>query len=337
MGGHGNGWWNSEQRESVRGVGIPTDLIAAMSYNMPGVHVFHTRLATAGGKKDDLCHPFPCGPDDDPWAQVLVHNGHWSDWWAYCDDSERSDTEAVASLVKKHGPAVLMNTQFLGAGMFAVINAEETLLIPRQPYKFTRGVLFDGGWFHSSEPCRTAFSYQSSLVVPAHKIWQVNPKTGLLNEVERDMPTLEDRRPARNAWTRYTGGGYWGKEEAGFASSLPGLRVGRQDQDETLYLACDCGVIERAEDGDDPRDFECTNCWLVTNGYEQYVKGDAEKYEEELNSGSEDDPFQNDFTHSSAVLSPYTGEIDEKALIERGIDPEAYGLPAATRTVNDGG
>jgi predicted glutamine amidotransferase len=45
----------------------------------------HFRLATAGGTRADLCHPFEIGPlancaPRGSGAKVMIHNGHWSRW-----------------------------------------------------------------------------------------------------------------------------------------------------------------------------------------------------------------------------------------------------------------
>lgn len=58
--------------------------------------LLHFRLATAGGIKVELCHPFEVGPKAASSAQgsgskVLIHNGHWYRWNDIFDLYKRED------------------------------------------------------------------------------------------------------------------------------------------------------------------------------------------------------------------------------------------------------
>lgn len=63
----------------------PEYLTKLINERMGYFRLVHFRLATVGGVKAELCHPFEVGPLANPsatgrGARVLIHNGHWSRW-----------------------------------------------------------------------------------------------------------------------------------------------------------------------------------------------------------------------------------------------------------------
>jgi hypothetical protein len=71
-GGHGNGVAIPDRKgkiKIIKGVNYSPCQAAKDSANAPWV-LFHTRLATSGGIKDEMCHPFSLGT----WG-ALAHNG----------------------------------------------------------------------------------------------------------------------------------------------------------------------------------------------------------------------------------------------------------------------
>lgn len=78
----------------------------------------HFRISTVGGKIAPLCHPFPVTPDcstalEGAAEKVLIHNGHWSEWWEVemrslqrgemLPDEPWSDTKAMAHMGSIYG------------------------------------------------------------------------------------------------------------------------------------------------------------------------------------------------------------------------------------------
>jgi hypothetical protein len=87
--------------------------------SIPMPYVFHARIATCGGVRPSLCHPFPIGNGGDALRLsgrskngVLFHNGHWSEWKRYMavkDTSTWSDSRLMAEIASEYGLDELMN------------------------------------------------------------------------------------------------------------------------------------------------------------------------------------------------------------------------------------
>ena len=63
----------------------PGHITRIINHHLGSPRLVHFRLATAGGRKEELCHPFEIGPLASCKAvgkasKVLIHNGHWSRW-----------------------------------------------------------------------------------------------------------------------------------------------------------------------------------------------------------------------------------------------------------------
>lgn len=81
-----------------------------------GPAIIHFRIASVGGVKADLCHPFPIThaaelQQHGSARRVIFHNGTWSDWRRYADHfsityprkEPVSDTRVAASIVARFG------------------------------------------------------------------------------------------------------------------------------------------------------------------------------------------------------------------------------------------
>lgn len=82
--------------------------------------IFHARLASSGGQKEELCQPFVFG------ETMTVHNGHWTDWkqaiWGLIanggikpGDGLINDSACAAALVGRVGRFAL---NFIETGVF---------------------------------------------------------------------------------------------------------------------------------------------------------------------------------------------------------------------------
>jgi len=107
---------------------------------LKGPVVIHFRIATVGGPKPELCHPFPvskaaAGKTYGHARSVLFHNGHWSDWLQFVEehgvelDGPISDTRVAAVASAMFGFSWLTNIP----NRFALLSAR-------------KGIRFIGDW-----------------------------------------------------------------------------------------------------------------------------------------------------------------------------------------------
>lgn len=96
----------------------------------------HFRLATSGGVRPELCHPFPLTKTADvrlrgTAPRVLIHNGVWSDWDLAADlmaplpAGPWSDTRLMARIIALHGDSWIR--RFVGeerVGRLATLDGE---------------------------------------------------------------------------------------------------------------------------------------------------------------------------------------------------------------------
>ncbi len=115
---HGSGiaWIQDKRVQWVKG--LTADSIADLLPILSGPVVIHFRIATAGGKRPELCHPFPISPTVPLKAygqagSVLFHNGHWHGWEEFLADegisfdSAVSDSRVIAAGVHRYGSKLL--------------------------------------------------------------------------------------------------------------------------------------------------------------------------------------------------------------------------------------
>jgi len=104
--------------------GLELEAIQTLVKNAPLPFVCHFRIPTVGGKRQDLCHPFPIHKDAPLYLEgvtpgyVLFHNGHWHAWKDLIvraaisgngpiPDGEWSDSRAMAWIASICGIRVL--------------------------------------------------------------------------------------------------------------------------------------------------------------------------------------------------------------------------------------
>jgi hypothetical protein len=84
--GAGIAW--REEKDGVKGIawkkGLDLEEITHLCQTTPLPYCAHFRVASCGGVRDELTHPFPVHPDVPLWLEgwtpgpVLFHNGHWN-------------------------------------------------------------------------------------------------------------------------------------------------------------------------------------------------------------------------------------------------------------------
>jgi len=110
--GSGLAWVQDGEVHYLKGLS-PAGIADSLS-TLSGPVIVHFRIATVGGKRAELCHPFPIAPR--PAAKrygrarsVLFHNGTWSAWREFADVQELdlqgpvSDSRVAAAAVHHHG------------------------------------------------------------------------------------------------------------------------------------------------------------------------------------------------------------------------------------------
>jgi hypothetical protein len=85
--GAGVGWINSKGRAQWL-KGLKPEQVDKVLQKVPRPCLVHFRFATVGGAIPELTHPFPVTEDMATSVQgsadeILIHNGHWSDWDEY--------------------------------------------------------------------------------------------------------------------------------------------------------------------------------------------------------------------------------------------------------------
>jgi hypothetical protein len=108
--------------------GLSPEAIAELLDIVSGPAVVHFRIATVGGKRAELCHPFPISPTAPLKAYgqasaVLFHNGHWHDWQDFAMtlklEGPLSDSRVMAAAVHRDGRALLK--KIASAGRFVIL------------------------------------------------------------------------------------------------------------------------------------------------------------------------------------------------------------------------
>ncbi len=81
--GAGVGWADNGGVHWKKGLGYRE--VSELIETLPRPIFVHFRLATAGGSRAELCHPFPVNPEADvrivgSSGALMMHNGHWGSW-----------------------------------------------------------------------------------------------------------------------------------------------------------------------------------------------------------------------------------------------------------------
>lgn len=104
--------------------GLDVDEMKELALSLPRPYIAHFRIATVGGKRPGLTHPFPVSATASTAltgktkGYVLFHNGHFGTWQADCKEAairsgqkvptgRWSDTRAMAWLAWVYGPGIL--------------------------------------------------------------------------------------------------------------------------------------------------------------------------------------------------------------------------------------
>lgn len=110
---------------------ITLDRAQELAATVPMPYVFHARIATIGGIRPELCHPFALDTRVRPTTLrgrcakgVLFHNGHWSGWRDHfqampAETGPWSDSRAMATLVADLGSDAI--GEFVGDGQRVVL------------------------------------------------------------------------------------------------------------------------------------------------------------------------------------------------------------------------
>ena len=99
---------------------LDLDELQELAASLPLPYVMHCRISSVGGRRADLCHPFPVDTEAPMFLEgttggfVLFHNGHWNRWKdtaleasirfpAKVPTGKWSDTRAIAWLASLYG------------------------------------------------------------------------------------------------------------------------------------------------------------------------------------------------------------------------------------------
>jgi hypothetical protein len=177
QGGHGIGWYDPIANRTVKGLTLkPAEIVAKWTPRREAL--LHFRLASAGGQRSELCHPFKAGK----WGW-LVHNGHWGLWNSIPEAlfdallgtlKFASDTARIAQMVARSGPGVLKE---IHAGVF-LLHGGGDVRIWKSWGAFGYGETVDGAYFASEQ-------------LPGTTAWRaIGPAEGvsLLDTAPNDLP-----------------------------------------------------------------------------------------------------------------------------------------------------
>lgn len=124
-------WWKTTKVD-------PQEVLDRLQYWSDFPRLVHFRLATAGGTKTELCHPFDISPQsicmpEGSTNRMMIHNGHWNRWseihklldeeGLLPDKGPWSDSRLAAFLASQD----IDWLQALG-GRVAVLDADETIV-----------------------------------------------------------------------------------------------------------------------------------------------------------------------------------------------------------------
>lgn len=134
--GAGIGWTENGKVHWLKGLNAKE--VDEWLDQLPRPLFIHFRWATAGGKRAELCHPFPLNPSVDlrvtgNSGALMMHNGHWSDWESYqkmvaddenpLPDGPWSDTRLAALLMARFPDQVGEVAKIMG-GKVAIMNGK---------------------------------------------------------------------------------------------------------------------------------------------------------------------------------------------------------------------
>lgn len=151
--------WLENGRPTYR-KGIDAEFVHDIMQTQKGSVVAHFRIATVGGVKPVLCHPFPISPRPSQALQgqhdaVLFHNGTWGNWEATLSAVARqagiepvgefSDSRASALVASVAG----LKSLFRMGGKFCVLKKDGAWMYNEGWTKHTDGNYYSNMWWES--------------------------------------------------------------------------------------------------------------------------------------------------------------------------------------------
>lgn len=213
--------------------------------------LFHTRLASCGGIRDELCHPFMV--EGEAGKYTVMHNGHWSDWYRYNDD-EKSDTQTMANLVGKYGIGVLGSKTADMSGVWVVYDRDEkACYVIRRSGEFHYQQLnprtkdSSPVYFHASEVMRTFSQWTKAYGPIRHDVFFEIRPSGRLKE-RKAIEAVEPKLPQRTYYSSGAGSTSRPSSPAGWYGRYGSY--GAWDEDDKLH-----------PDFDKPRSNELAYCY----------------------------------------------------------------------------
>jgi hypothetical protein len=115
-----------------KGLDLPE--VRALCAELPKPYVVHFRVASVGGVRKSLTHPFPIGPDatldleGTTEGLMLFHNGHWSQWADKMLDLAISSAEPIPMGEYSDSRAMAWMTNILGPGFMELMREQKGVL-----------------------------------------------------------------------------------------------------------------------------------------------------------------------------------------------------------------
>lgn len=135
--------------------GLSKEEMVAMCADVPAPFVAHFRIPTEGGRRQQLCHPFPIernvpldleGSTD---GFVLFHNGHWNAWRAEIHRTVKDFRAKFPSGKWSDTRGMALEAAYYGLGVLEMINEKAVAFGPKhmEIISGTTGwTLLDGIW-----------------------------------------------------------------------------------------------------------------------------------------------------------------------------------------------
>lgn len=141
--GGGIAWKKDDVIEYKKG--LTAKEVFLLSQEKPLPQVIHFRLASIGGRKRELCHPFPVNKNvplslEGEAKKVLFHNGHWSRWREYCLETAIRGREKIPEGKWSDSRAIAWLTAIYGMGFLELLDEKVVC------FSSHKTLLFGEGW-----------------------------------------------------------------------------------------------------------------------------------------------------------------------------------------------
>jgi len=209
--------WLENGRPTYR-KGVDAEFIHDIMQTQKGAVVAHFRIATVGGVKPVLCHPFPISPRPSQALQgqhdaVLFHNGTWGGWEATLNAvAKRAGIQTFGEFSDSRASALVASVAGLGSlnrmgGKFCVLSSEGAYMYNEGWTKHTDGNWYSNMWWESRLYKKSKYysSYtRSSLFDEACEI--LDEEGRLSRQAERHLNRKGGLLPHRDAVKNLGGG-----------------------------------------------------------------------------------------------------------------------------------